>query len=219
MLSQPSEEMIDAIRTVSRNLVRDLGFMGGAFAGTNLSPSAVHALIEIERDDLLARDLCDRLRLEKSSVSRMLGKLADTGLIERKKGRDPRERILSLTPQGHRTLQEIHGFAREQVRNALSALPDDAHQSVYNGLRLYSEALSTKPAAPSFEIVDGYTSGLIARVTEMHAQYYAQASGFGQTFESVVARGLADFCGSSCVPPKPDLDRALRRTDSGIHRH
>ncbi len=29
----------------------------------------------------------------------------------------------------------------------------------------------------------------------MHARYYARAAGFGQSFESVVASGLAEFCG------------------------
>jgi GNAT superfamily N-acetyltransferase len=43
-------------------------------------------------------------------------------------------------------------------------------------------------------ILSGYRPGLIARVTQMHALYYARTSGFGQRFESVVAGGLATFC-------------------------
>ena len=43
------------------------------------------------------------------------------------------------------------------------------------------------------QIVSGYRPGLIARITEMHALYYARTSGFGQRFESVVAGGLASF--------------------------
>ena len=49
-------------------------------------------------------------------------------------------------------------------------------------------------AAPHIEVVPGYQPGLIARITQMHALYYARESGFGQRFESVVAGGLADFC-------------------------
>jgi len=43
-------------------------------------------------------------------------------------------------------------------------------------------------------ILAGYRPGLIGRVTEMHALYYAANAGFGQHFEAVVARGLASFC-------------------------
>lgn len=42
-------------------------------------------------------------------------------------------------------------------------------------------------------IIPGYQPGLLARITEMHALYYARTSGFGQRFESVVAGGLATF--------------------------
>jgi GNAT superfamily N-acetyltransferase len=48
--------------------------------------------------------------------------------------------------------------------------------------------------SPQVSIISGYQTGLIARITEMHAVYYSQTSGFGQRFESVVAKGLADFC-------------------------
>jgi len=48
--------------------------------------------------------------------------------------------------------------------------------------------------AQDIEIVSGYTPGIIARVTEMHAAYYSREYGFGQRFESVVASGLAEFC-------------------------
>ena len=44
------------------------------------------------------------------------------------------------------------------------------------------------------EIVRGYRQGIIARITQMHALYYARTAGLGQRFESVVAGGLAAFC-------------------------
>ena len=44
------------------------------------------------------------------------------------------------------------------------------------------------------QISSGYRTGLIGRITEMHMAFYAQTSGFGQRFESVVAGGLASFC-------------------------
>ncbi|WP_255471293.1 GNAT family N-acetyltransferase [Paracoccus sp. M683] len=42
-------------------------------------------------------------------------------------------------------------------------------------------------------VVAGYQTGQIARITQLHAHFYARNSGFGQPFESVVARGLAEF--------------------------
>jgi DNA-binding MarR family transcriptional regulator/N-acetylglutamate synthase-like GNAT family acetyltransferase len=190
--------LVEEIRTISRTMVREWGFMGGDFAGTDLSPSAVHALIEIEKGGITARDLGARLHLEKSSVSRMLRKLADSGDVkEEAVENDGRVKILSLTAAGKKRVAAIHAFARAQVVDALGRLKPGQDRTVLEGLRLYINVLCTRvddhAAAPHIEVVPGYQPGLIARITQMHALYYAR-EGFGQRFESVVAGGLADFC-------------------------
>lgn len=190
----PSAQAIDLIRASSRQLVRELGFTSGDFAGTDLSPSAVHALIEIERGGITARDLGVALHLEKSSVSRMLRKLIKAGEVFEEAGHtDGRVKQLSLTPAGLRRVAGIHEFARAQVASALQHLAPEQVQTVLEGLRLYGGALAGRLAAPSVEICTGYRSGVLARVVEMHALHYARTSNFGQAFESVVAGGLAEF--------------------------
>lgn len=190
---------IDTLRAAARKLVRELGFMGGPFAGTELSPSAVHALIEIEGGGVTARDLGTRLHLEKSSVSRMLRKLAEAGDIKEEPGEDDgRIKRLSLTAAGQVRLAAIHGFARAQVADALRRLQPGQERIVTEGLRLYADALAASEndgnAGPAVEISSGYRPGLIAAITAMHMRYYGRTSGFGQRFETVVAGGLVEFC-------------------------
>jgi DNA-binding MarR family transcriptional regulator/ribosomal protein S18 acetylase RimI-like enzyme len=191
---------IECIRSASRLLVRELGFMGGDFAGTELSPSAVHALIEIGASPgITARRLGDLLRLEKSSISRMLRKLVLSGdVLEQADTDDSRMKKLFLSEAGRERAAAIHSFANSQVANALERLAPGEDRTVVEGLRLYAEALASnanRAAFPQTEIVRGYRQGIIARITQMHALYYARTSGFGQRFESVVAGGLAAFCG------------------------
>lgn len=202
MPEQNTLQTIDAIRAVSRQLVRELGFMGDKLAGSGLSPSAVHALIEIEAGGVTAGDLGVLLHLEKSSVSRMLRKLIEANDVAeqaRQVGRDGRVKILSLTAQGKRRVTAIHKMARAQVSDALSCLQLAQQRTVLDGLGLYVSALASQtdaqPVVSQVEIVKGYQTGLIARITELHARYYARASGFGQRFEAVVAGELAKFCG------------------------
>lgn len=203
----PSADFIEDVRSASRAMVRALGFMGGDFAGTDLSPSAVHALIEIEQGEgrLSARELGERLRLEKSSVSRMLRKLIDTGLVwECAAADDARVKWLAPTAQGRSRVASIHAFARAQVRGAMAQMPPQQYRVVLEGMRLYADALErscdagtgpavSPPAAP-ITLHSGYRTGLIARITEMHALYYARQANFGPRFEAVVAKGLANFC-------------------------
>ena len=146
-----------------------------------------------------ASDLAELLRLEKSSVSRMLRKLVLTGeVVEEPDEHDGRTKILWLSAAGRQRVAGIHGFARAQVASALGQLEPEQCKTVLHGLQLYGAALATsgeeKALASPLNIVTGYQPGLVARITEMHALYYARTSGFGQRFESVVAGGLSEFC-------------------------
>lgn len=70
------QKIIDEIRSSSRIMVRELGFMSSTLAATDYSSSAVHSLLELKnRGSLTAVQLGQILGLEKSSVSRMLIKL------------------------------------------------------------------------------------------------------------------------------------------------
>ncbi|MDT3250388.1 helix-turn-helix domain-containing GNAT family N-acetyltransferase [Serratia sp. root2] len=195
------------IRDASRHLVRELGFMGNTLAGTDLPPSAVHALIEIgDRQVDTAAQLCAVLNLEKSSVSRMLNKLIKAGeLATQPSERDAREKILRLTEQGRQTLAGINRFAERQVLNALDTLPATASAGIAAGLQTYADALRAHRAGetapvPETEIVSGYRPGFVARTLEMHMQYYSRAVGFGAFFESKVGMALADLAGRLSHP-------------------
>lgn len=198
------QQTIDDIRAASRTMVRELGFMRPTLAGTPYSASAVHAMLEIDaRGAATAAQLVGVLGLDKSSVSRMVAKLAAGGEItETAADEDARLKQLSLTAQGRALIKKIHAYGRNQVTSAMAHLNPSQQQAVAQGLAEYARALQARhepqiPGAvtPSVEIVSGYRPGLIGRIAEMHAAFYARHSGFGQFFESKVAAGVAEFSG------------------------
>ncbi|HRJ60665.1 MAG TPA: MarR family winged helix-turn-helix transcriptional regulator [Azospirillaceae bacterium] len=156
--------LIEDVRAASRAMVRELGFMRSTLAATDYSPSAVHALMEIgARGVATAAQLAPLLRLEKSSVSRMIAKLIKAGeLREAAGGGDSRVKELSLTPQGARTVADIHAFGRNQATAALALLAPDERRTVAQGLAAYAQALRASGAdsadtglVPSIDIVAG----------------------------------------------------------------
>ncbi|WP_235035424.1 helix-turn-helix domain-containing GNAT family N-acetyltransferase [Roseomonas sp. 18066] len=192
------DPLIEPIRAASRQLVRELGFLRPGLAGTELPPSAVHALIELgQSEGLTANRLGTLLGLEKSSVSRMLRKLVEAGLVaETPDPGDARAKFLAVTPDGAARLEAIHGFARRQVGAALARLPEGAGATVHRGLSDYAEALGAHRHQPApVEIRPGWQPGLLARMLSLQAGFYARHHGFGAAFESTVGRGMADFCG------------------------
>ncbi len=205
---------VETVRSSARALVRRLGFLGDDLAESGLPASAVHALIEIGQAQrqarrLTAKDLRGLLNLEKSSVSRMLRKLVEAGLLQEQPDiEDARAKQISLTLSGAAKLAQIDAFARRQVETALARLTPPQGETVVQGLQLYADALSQEadnlpssnsPTSPLLlplaDIATGYRPGLIGRCSDMHARYYARTVDFGREFEAIVATGLSEFCG------------------------
>ena len=190
------------IRTASRTIVRALGFMRPTLANTQYSASAVHTLLELDlRPNLTAAQLVQVLGLDKSSVSRLLARLVTAGEVhEVPDAVDARTKRLSLTAQGQARAREIHAHGEQQVVSAMQRLNPSQQQGVRSGLASYAQALQQGQDVAGLDaaqvcISTGYRPGLIGRIAEMHANYYASHAGFGQFFESQVATGVAEFAG------------------------
>ncbi|MEX3008606.1 GNAT family N-acetyltransferase [Hoeflea sp. TYP-13] len=195
-------EEIETIRSASRSLVRELGFMGRNLAETDLSPSGVHALLEIgNEDDVSAKHLSETLLLEKSTVSRLVRTLLERGEVREVVARhDGRVKYLNLTAKGRDTLAAIDRFAVDRVTGAINPLPSRARSTICDGLAAYARALKAgrtgggasqtlKPAT----IRTGYEPGLVGHIAKMHGLAYHKLDGFGARFEAKVAGGLAEF--------------------------
>jgi DNA-binding MarR family transcriptional regulator/GNAT superfamily N-acetyltransferase len=176
--------------------------MNRTVAGTDLSLSAVHAIIEVGRaDGLSAKDLSEKLHLEKSTVSRLVKSLVDRGQIrEVRSQHDMRMKFLHLTPGGARTLRAIDEFAELQVSSALGRLDGDARRNLLRGLEEYVAAMQAAAAGSAYalpprriEINAGYTPCIIGRVVEMLHRHMHRHYGFGADFESRIAGDLAEF--------------------------
>lgn len=201
-MEQTPYDLVTRIRSASRELVRELGFMNRTLAGTDLSASAVHAIIEIGASNRLkSKDLCEKMLLEKSTISRLVKSLTDGGSVQEfRSSEDARIKHLRLTRQGEKTLAAINTFAAQQVAAATDPLSNQSQQNILAGLQDYATALrasrQTSEAVLPYDqaiIEEGYTPGLIGRIVEMHGSYYSRRAGFGAEFETKVASGLAEF--------------------------
>jgi DNA-binding MarR family transcriptional regulator len=148
-MADPDLSFVDDIRAASRLMVRELGFMESTVAATDYPPSTVHTILEIGiSGPMTAMQLGQVLHLEKSSISRLLRKLVESGeLKETTDPHDARIKPLSLTSKGRRTLAALHAFGRHQVTSALAPLSKAEQRTVREGLMLYARALKAWRAA------------------------------------------------------------------------
>lgn len=183
-------------------MVRELGFLDLNLADTPYPPSAVHALIEIDGSPgITAAELAERLLLDRSTVSRMLRKIADAGEIRVvTTATDRRHKALTLTRGGMRTVGAIHAYGTTQVANALAPLSDDERATVARGITLYADALArsrnegaARPQAATLTIDHSLRPGDVGSIVSLHAREYAKIANFGIEFEALVARDIAAF--------------------------
>ena len=194
--------IVAEIRAASRDLVRQLGLMNRTVAGTDLSISSVHAIIELgNTGDLSSKQLGEKLLLEKSTISRLVKSLADRGEIsETRSGSDARIKHLRLTRQGRKTFEAIENHTNAQVSGALGQMDERSQRGVLAGLQNNSAALSSPPNQPdhahgaqSCQIKAGYAPALIGSVVALMHSHMNKHYEFGLTFERRIASDLVEF--------------------------
>jgi DNA-binding MarR family transcriptional regulator len=110
--------------------------------GQPIPVSEAHALAELARDAPLTQtELARRLRLEKSTVSRLIGQLVDRGWIDREP--DPTDRRalrLTLTEAGERAAGNLAAAREAKFARVLAGIPESERAAVLHALKLLTEA-------------------------------------------------------------------------------
>jgi DNA-binding MarR family transcriptional regulator len=111
--------------------------------GQPVSLSEAHALAELNRDQPLTQQaLGSRLRLEKSTVSRLVGLLEGRGWIERTANpNDGRSVQLNLSKTGIRMANQIAKAREQTFSRLLESIPKAQRPNVLAALKTLTEAL------------------------------------------------------------------------------
>tara|TARA_B110000483_G_scaffold239806_1_gene319089 strand:+ start:2054 stop:2503 length:450 start_codon:yes stop_codon:yes gene_type:complete len=142
-MSHKNESDFAKVREATRKLVREFDVFRNIRAVLDIGLSQSHALIEMEKHgSITVGELTKLLGLNKSSISRMLTKLKESGYITQiEQGEDNRVKPFALTPDGVRKLGKIDEHASARVDHALELLDKTERQKVIEGMDLYAKAL------------------------------------------------------------------------------
>ncbi len=134
---------VPALRHASRLVVRELGFLQDRFDEAGVSHSEAHAMMELETAARLQQnELGQTLHLDKSTTSRLVGRLEKRGFVRRSEVLgDARKSSLALSERGKDKVRVIHGAANARVEAALETLSQEDRATVLRGMSLYAEAL------------------------------------------------------------------------------
>lgn len=110
--------------------------------GQPIPVSEAFALAELARaGELRQVELVRRLRLGKSTTSRLVGQLTGRGWCERDEAPDDgRGVLLRLTPAGRTAAANLAGARRDRFSQVLSGIPETERDQVLHSLALLVEA-------------------------------------------------------------------------------
>ncbi len=195
MLTQTSEERIDAVRHFNRFFTRQIGVLREGLLHSPYSLTEARVLFELARHDhLTASDLCRSLGLDAGYLSRILAHLEQQGLMEKvRSDNDGRQRLLRLTSEGKNAFALLDQRSRDEVSEMLNDLSEEDQQRLLKAMQSIESILDTglKFSEPFF--LRPHEPGDMGWVTHRHGVLYAQEYGWDQRFEALVAQIVADF--------------------------
>ncbi len=111
--------------------------------GEPVSVAEAHALMELSREEpLVQKELASRLRLQKSTVSRLVGMLERRGWIVRNRSpEDGRAMELRLTEAGSKAARDIAEARKARFAAVFEALPEERRGAVLEALGDLEEAV------------------------------------------------------------------------------
>lgn len=122
--------------------IRAFGLLGQETTpcGQPMAPSDAHALTEIADGGRTQRALVDALRLDPSSVSRLVDRLVRRGWVERSAGPDRRTVGLGVTDDGRAVADALAVARRDRFAALLAAVPADSRRAVVDAIAVLARA-------------------------------------------------------------------------------
>jgi DNA-binding MarR family transcriptional regulator len=112
--------------------------------GQPISVAEAQATLELLREPNISQNgLANKLRLEKSTVSRLAGMLERRGWIDRVRDkRDTRRLRLRLTTAGRRAAQNLSASRQKKFAAVFEAIPPKSRDAVVDALAILREVLN-----------------------------------------------------------------------------
>ena len=137
------EQGSGTLRELIRILVRSLGMLEKSDASCcGVTITQCHAIVEIGRKGKISLiDLADLLDVDKSTMSRTVNNLVETGLALRDMDTDNRRYIvIQLTEDGQNVFRSIEKSMETYYKDIFSSIPEDKRGQVLESLALLTEA-------------------------------------------------------------------------------
>lgn len=194
----PAAGHVASVRAFNRFYTNVIGVLEEGLSRTAYSLTEARVLYELAQQERLdVVELRRRLVIDPGYLTRILGRLADQGLLVRERSAaDGRRQVVELTPKGRAEQRVLDQRADDDVRGLLGELGPTEHAGLVSAMQAVRALL--RHAAPEgtgrgeLRLRD-LRPGDLGWVVARNGALYAEEYGWDQTYEALVASIVADF--------------------------
>ena len=136
-------DRIENIRRQIRSLEREIFEQFKETSCCGVSLAQCHAVLEIgDSHASNISDLAERLKLDKSTLSRTIEGLVQLNLVSREiNSEDRRYMRITLTQTGNRVYRSINKFCNQYYQTVFDQIPEEKQSQIIEGLKILAEAM------------------------------------------------------------------------------
>ncbi|MBI3515924.1 MAG: bifunctional helix-turn-helix transcriptional regulator/GNAT family N-acetyltransferase [Proteobacteria bacterium] len=188
-------ERVAAVRRFNRFYTKQIGVLREGLHDSAFSLTEARVLYELaHRDGLTAGQLAKELALDAGYLSRILRAFARRGLLDKTVSEaDGRQSLLALTKAGRAAFAPLNEGSRVEIGAMLAPLADARQRRLVAAMDTIEGLLSGRDGAAVPYLLRPHQPGDIGWVAHRQAVLYAEAYGFDERFEALVAEIGARF--------------------------
>ncbi|MEO8553993.1 MAG: bifunctional helix-turn-helix transcriptional regulator/GNAT family N-acetyltransferase [Kofleriaceae bacterium] len=185
---------ITAVREFNRFYTAKIGVLDDRHLHSAFSLGEVRVLFELaHRATTTATELAGALDLDAGYLSRVITRLVDQALVQRKPApEDARERMLALTAKGKKAFAELDARAGAAIADVLATAPEHDQARAVAAMATIIDALEGSGRDASVELRD-LKPGDLGWIVQRHGELYAAEYGWSGEFEALVATIVGKF--------------------------
>lgn len=187
-------DQVAEVRSFNRFWTARIGVLQAGLLDSPYSPTEARVIFELAQvESLDLVELKKPIGIDAGYMSRIIARLKDEGILETSvSAEDARKLIVRLTDKGRDAFGELDRRSATEVNEMLSRLSPEDRNQVVNSMRAIRSSFEETESGPPY-LIRPLRPGDLGWVVQRHGVVYADEYAWDLTFESLVARLVAEY--------------------------